>query len=297
MNRSVDLKALSPAARTELIYGVAKRASELELWRSALGRQPVDGQATPASGGSLIDLGALVQVLLGAPAAPAATSNAPETTNSGALNLGANQRHAGAVQAAAERTGLPAAALAAIVDAEAAKAGDGSWNVGSRNPRSSAAGLGQFLSGTWVGEAERTGTHLHEVATARGWLDRGGRVRADTREALLALRLDPGTSIQATADYARGNLDRLRQRGVPVGDGIEEVARAAYLAHHLGAGDAQRFLQGGLDGGRAATLLAAQVGAGAAARRIAATGGAASAHREWLNAYVGRHLRPATFTV
>ena len=46
----------------------------------------------------------------------------------------------------------------------------GRWQVMSRNPRSSAAGLGQFLSGTWIGEAQRKGTYLNEVARTRGWI-------------------------------------------------------------------------------------------------------------------------------
>ena len=91
----------------------------------------------------------------------------------------------------------------------------------SRNGQSSAAGLGQFLGGTWAGEAERAGTHLHSVAAARGWLDERGKVR---RDALLALRFDPETSIQATADYARGNHNQLRRRGVEVGEGADDIA-------------------------------------------------------------------------
>jgi hypothetical protein len=120
-------------------------------------------------------------------------------------------------------------------------------------------------------------------------------VARGARSELLALRYDPGASIQATADYARGNLDRLRRAGVAVGDSMEGVAHAAYLGHHLGVGDAIKFMKGGLDASRARLLLSAQVGAAAAGQRIAAAGDATDAHRAWLLNYVGRNVRPARF--
>ncbi|QHL89732.1 peptidoglycan-binding protein [Sphingomonas changnyeongensis] len=210
--------------------------------------------------------------------------------------LGPNARHAAAIDSAAARTGLPAPALAAIIDAEAAKKRDGSWNTHSRNPRSSAAGLGQFLAGTWEGEAERPGTWLNRAAHERGWLDEGGRVVAAARSDLLALRYDARAAIEATADYARRNLDRLQAAGVRIGDGMAEIARAAYLGHHLGAGDAVRFLSmGGLPAARAEKLLVAQIGGGAAAARIAEAGQATAAHRDWLLGFVDRHIDPARF--
>lgn len=209
--------------------------------------------------------------------------------------LGPNSSYAGALSAAAERTGVPAPALAAIVHAEAAKDGDGRWLAYSRNPRSSAAGLGQFLSGTWIGEAEREGTWLHGIAAAKGWLDGRGRVASDARSALLALRYDGETAIQATADYAKANLAQLRAAGVQIGDSVESIAQSAYVGHHLGLGDAIRFLSVGLDPGHARALLRAQVGGAAAEARIAEAGGAARAHRDWLLGFVSRNIQPARF--
>jgi hypothetical protein len=191
--------------------------------------------------------------------------------------------------------GGPSAALASIVHAEAAKGSDGRWLPYSRNPRSSAAGLGQFLSGTWRGEAEREGTWLNQVARQRGWLGDTGKVKGAHRADLLALRYDPEAAIQATADYAKDNLNALRRAGVGIGEGAQAVAQAAYLGHHLGRGDAIRFLRDGLDPGRARTLLNAQVGSGSANRRIAESGNAATAHRAWLLDYVGRNIRPDRF--
>ena len=211
--------------------------------------------------------------------------------------LGPNARHLPALVSAAERTGVPVPALAAIVHAEAAKGRDGSWQVFSRNPRSSAAGLGQFLSGTWQGMAEMRGTWLNEVARTRGWLGEGGRVLSGARSALLQLRYDPVASINTTADYARHNLDGLRRAGVSIGTGAATIAQSAYLGHHLGLGDAVRFMKGGLDPSRARMLLGAQIGAARAGQHIAAAGNATAAHRAWFMDFVSRHVRPERFSV
>ncbi|WP_246543927.1 peptidoglycan-binding protein [Novosphingobium profundi] len=211
------------------------------------------------------------------------------------LQGGPNARYAPMLREAASRTGLPAAALATIVHAEAARGSDGRWLAYSRNPRSSAAGLGQFLNATWISEAERAGTWLNAQARERGWLDARGRVERGERGALLALRYDPQASIETTADFARANLDAFRRAGIQTGGSVEDVARTAYLGHHLGRGDAIRFLTGNLNPERARNLLDAQIGSVAAARRVALAGSAVVAHRDWLMGYVDRTIQPARF--
>ena len=320
----IDLNQLPAAKRAELIYSQARSELSDRLWRAALG----NGDAAPGrdaeSRNDGMNFDSLLALLdtrtraaatppIAAPeqrsAAPTATASAPapsvvdtaapdEASTPAATRvdgLGPNSRHLPALSAAAARTGIPVPALAAIVHAEAAKGRDGSWQAFSRNPRSSAAGLGQFLSGTWAGMAETKGTWLNEIARTRGWLGEGGRVLSGARSALLQLRYDPAASIETTADYARHNLDGLRRAGVSIGTGPATIAQSAYLGHHLGLGDAVKFMKGGLAPARAKMLLGAQIGAAQAGRHIAAAGDATAAHRAWFMDFVGRHVRPERF--
>jgi hypothetical protein len=310
----LDIRSLRPEQKADLIYAQARSDLSNRLWRAALGSP--DAAADPQQSASIgtTDLDTLMAILSERrpeQAAPAQTSaqvqaeaavaaeeeaaDAPPLPLGRSGGLGPNAAHQASLEKAAGRTGLPPAALAAIVDAEAAKEKGGKWKLYSRNPRSSAAGLGQFLAGTWIGEAERSGTWLNRTAKKNGWLSDSGRVHKSARSELLMLRYDGEASIQAIADYASNNLDRLRKNGVGIGTSAVELAQAAYLGHHLGPGDAIRFLKGGLSDGHAAMLLKAQVGSASASARVASAGSAASAHRQWLLSYVDRHIQPGRF--
>ena len=308
----IDIERMRPEQKAALIYAQARSDLSGRLWRAALGGDDTAQapQQNQRSAGLAPNLETLLAVLTrddaptpqhGRPDGARATMPAPPISDptpaavERAAGLGPNAQYKGSLERAAQRTGIPTAALAAIVDAEAAKGRDGSWKLFSRNPRSSAAGLGQFLAGTWTAEAERPGTWLNQVAGSRGWLSESGRVLKGARAELLSLRYDGETSIHAIADYAKGNLDRLRHAGVAIGNGVEKVAQAAYLGHHLGAGDAIKFLKGGIDDRRAAVLLKAQIGTASANARLAQTGDASSAHRQWLLGFVERHIRPDRF--
>ncbi|ARS28963.1 hypothetical protein [Sphingomonas sp. KC8] len=330
----IDPSRLGAQQKAEIIYAEARSELSNRLWQAALGTGDNrlggvtgvdratgefsldsllamlagDGAKTAAAPPAMAALRRPAEMApLPAQVAPAASSpgdgspdRPPQPPMAPAMpaaagGLGVNAQYQGALNSAAARTGIPAAALAAIVHAESAKGPGGRWLVYSRNPRSSAAGLGQFLNGTWQGETERKGTWLNGVARERGWLNAAGKVRSEARSELLALRYDGEASIQATADYARANLDRLQREGVEVGGNVDRIAQTAYLGHHLGLGDAIKFLKGGLDSSRARLLLNAQVGSANASERIAAAGSAAGAHRAWLNEYVGKNLQPSRF--
>ena len=334
---SVEYNQLSASKKAELIYGQARSAMSDRLWRAALGTGgdgPDAGARAQEDGMSFDALLALLDAQTGQVAQPgaamstasgrdtaehpkhgpattgqimpddggttvvaAAPAPAPSSTVAPTQGLGPNARHLPALADAAARTGIPVPALAAIVHAEAAKGRDGSWQAFSRNPRSSAAGLGQFLSGTWQGMAETKGTWLNDIARTRGWLGANGGVLSGARSALLQLRYDPAASINTTADYARHNLDGLRRAGVSIGTGAATIAQSAYLGHHLGLGDAVRFMKGGLDPARARMLLGAQIGSAKASQQIAQAGNATVAHRTWFMDFVDRHVQPARFTV
>ncbi|MFV0623238.1 peptidoglycan-binding protein [Sphingomonas sp. ac-8] len=310
-----ELQQLSPTQKAELIYSQARSELSDRLWRAALGDgddATSDRHVCPENDSMPLDsLLALFEPARKAAATPASSIAAVQPSTSvatpcdppadlataavRATGLGPNARHQEAIASAAARTGIPAPALAAIVNAEAAKGADGSWQLYSRNPRSSAAGLGQFLSSTWVGMANTKGSWLNAAANARGWIGENGRVLPSARASLLSLRYDAEASINAVADYARGNLDGLRRAGVPVGNDAATIAQSAYLGHHLGLGDAIKFAKGGLDPARARTLLCAQIGTARASQNIAQAGNATVAHRTWFLDYVRRNLQPERF--
>lgn len=320
MISQLALKQLSAPQRAELIYGEARSELSSRLWRAALGSSD-DGDSdalTPRKSGMGLDgLLALfsqqdgtsqtnsAQVFQTTELNPGIAEEAPGDDDAAggipagpiaAGGLGANTRHQPALESAAARTGIPANALAAIVNAEAAKGRDGSWQCYSRNPRSSAAGLGQFLSGTWEGMAERKGTWLNAVAKSKGWLDGNGQIVSAARSSLLSLRYDPTASINTVADYARQNLDGLKRACVPIGTDADDIARSAYLGHHLGLGDAIKFAKGGLDPARARMLLGAQIGSAKASQHIVEAGNATAAHRSWFMSFVNRNIRPERFS-
>jgi hypothetical protein len=311
---------VEPSAKAELIYEQARSEVAGRLWQAALGDDASDPMDTGNRGRPDLGFETLIALLasdgkteapLPLPSTvnpaiadvdsgasgqiPVSDDDRPDGGGAPAATLGPNAGYAEALGAAASRTGIPAPALAAIIQAEAAKGADGQWLAHSRNTRSSAAGLGQFLSGTWIDEAQQTGTWLHDVAATRGWLDWNGQVLPAARSALLALRYDGAASIQTIADYAKANLEGLRAAGITIADNVESVARIAYISHHLGLGDAIRFLGKGLDPARARVLLRAQIGATAANERIADAGSASRAHREWLLGFIDHHVRAARF--
>ena len=137
------------------------------------------------------------------------------------LSLGVNEVFRDPLLKAEEITKIDAAALAALIDAEAAKvnsgANAGQWDPKSFNADSDAAGLTQFLQSTWLGHArefdhspqqgrEREGAgdgsrrrrrHARggtpQTSVRSGAVDRvGGRVRGQQSAGSRECRADPG---------------------------------------------------------------------------------------------------------
>lgn len=198
-----------------------------------------------------------------------------ECPNEDDLKLGPNSPYRQWVKLAAQRAGLLPQAVAALMNAEAAKDKAGKWKEDSMSPASSATGMTQFLDGSWLAEAVRSGTYLNDKARKEGWLrqdDQGvwcfqksdgelvsspgldrkmmklltSRRTASDRnlQKLLNLRNEAEFAIMAAMDYARANLESLAARGYAIGElNDTEKARVMYLCHHLGLSDAIHFIQ------------------------------------------------------
>ncbi|MCK9384996.1 MAG: LysM peptidoglycan-binding domain-containing protein [Nevskia sp.] len=275
---------------------------------------------------------------------PLTCSVGDECPNQDSLKLGPNNEYREWVRKAAQRAGLVPQAVAAVMNAEAAKDKNNKWKVDSKSKKSSATGMTQFLDATWVSEALRAGTYLNDKASREGWLSsdakghlqfkkadgsyitqpnlqgklialiKPARTAADSNlQKLLDLREQAEYAITAAMDYAKANLDGLRQRGYAVDDlNDTEKARIMYLCHHLGIGDAIRFIQNTipeedvhiekkgkkqLTQNGAKKLLSAQVGSTIAENKYKKENDDSwvKGHRAWLDAFIGNHIVTSIF--
>jgi hypothetical protein len=95
-------------------------------------------------------------------------------------------------------------------------------NPTAKNPNSSATGLGQFTSGTWMQIVRK---YKPQIAQCR------------TIAEVLALRNNADVSRRMTAHLVQENSEALRRAGAPVTDG------SVYLAHFAGSGGAVALLK------------------------------------------------------
>lgn len=157
----------------------------------------------------------------------------------------------GEIARAARRTGVDFNYLLAQARLES------NLDPNARAETSSAAGLYQFTSGTWLSMLDRHGPELG-LDWAGAAIENGSVRDPQTRSQLLALRYDPGASALMAAELANENRAALSATL-----GREPDAAELYLAHFLGADGATRFL-GALQsdpGQPAATLLPQAAGA------------------------------------
>ncbi len=141
----------------------------------------------------------------------------------------APQVHA-AIARAAQATGVDFAYLLGEARLESR------LNPDARAATSSAAGLYQFTSSTWLQTLDRHGAE-HGLGWA-GAAIAGGRITDPAqRSAIMDLRYDPGAAALMAGELANDNRQALT--GVL---GREPDAGELYLAHFLGAGGASQFL-------------------------------------------------------
>lgn len=224
------------------------------------------------------------------------TGGVEAPTPTGELSLGVNERYRDALLLAQRRTGIDAAAIAGLINAEAARDRSGRWNADSYNEDSGARGLTQFLAGTWVDRATTAGTYLNEVAVQRGFVrrDEHGRFAVTNRQSLLDLRNDPTAAIVSAAEYGRDNLAGLERLGLlPANMTDDQRARYMYYAHHEGFAGAVRLLTDSHNVTEAAARSALVQGRGRtrALAMMREHGSYAAAFRVWTEARA-RYLFP-----
>lgn len=166
------------------------------------------------------------------------------------LKLGANKKFKDAIYKAADKSGMPPESIASVMNAEAAKKKDGSWDPDSASTSSSAQGLTQFLDGTWLGMATTPGTALNQAAVDKGYvnatkLKNGGTkysVDKGSKQDLLDMRTDPDMSIMTGAEYDMQTYKSLERAGLTKDNPTAtESAQYMYAGHHEGPRDAKYF--------------------------------------------------------
>jgi hypothetical protein len=95
----------------------------------------------------------------------------------------------------------------------------------------------------------------------------------------------------AAVDYGLYNLAQLQTAGYSV-DTLNDAEKAKifYLTHHLGLGDAKRFIRKTITEESAHKLLVAQVGAKKAAKSAKDYGSYVEGHRAWLSDYINNNI-------
>jgi len=199
--------------------------------------------------------------------------------------------------AAAKAHGLAPQALAALINAEAAKLGkvpNQYWNAKSKNHKTSAGGLTQFLDGAWLEICENDKSLVCQYLKAHPKTSKSAR---------LALKFNAEYAIDAAAVYAEGNIAQLGKKpyNLPIDKITDptEKAKLAYLAHHEGAKGAYRIIMGLDDNDVAKNRLHKQIPdtADQYIARFVGADSAKTAYAVWLCSYVDNHIRLENFTI
>ncbi len=158
-----------------------------------------------------------------------ATSNIPTTERP-------ESRVAGHIRDASDATGVPFEFLLAQANQESR------LNPDAKNRNSSATGLYQFTSGTWMDMVKRHGAEhgleKYAQAISRGADGRWTVKNKEMRKEILDLRKDPRLSALMAGEYAKDNAQVLEARL-----GRKATDQDLYLAHFLGAGGAIKMIK------------------------------------------------------
>jgi hypothetical protein len=279
---------------------------------------------------------------------PVVIAIGPECPNKDNLCLGKNNIFRKAILDAAKRCKLDPQALGALINAEAAqltkyvpvldangqpKLGKNKqvqkrieylgWNPNSFNAGSNAAGLTQFIVGTWLGYALQGNSHLHQQCVARGWIrtienKRGQKhhefvlstglsvPRPEQQQYVsdanvkdcLQLRFDPTCSIEAAADLGYDNLRVLENSHFDLSKTTSsDKAKLMYLLHHEGPSNGVLFIKNKLASmskgkfasslERLKSIFVLQIGAKLADKYLnEADNNVELAYRRWLCKYI-----------
>ncbi|WP_158590466.1 peptidoglycan DD-metalloendopeptidase family protein [Noviherbaspirillum cavernae] len=226
----------------------------------------------------------------------------------------ANEKYRKFIIASAKKYGFTPHALAALIHAEAAKLRGGEWNADSKNEKTNAAGLTQFMSETWLEMCTDSRSFMNIRLTQENGYEKisgkreGGiyvisgrkgqthhRIATDPA---LRWRFDAEYAIDSAALYGQINLDRLRKRGINI-DSLEpeDLAKAMYFAHHEGAHGAAAIVKGTLTAPEAEKLLKAQIKEKADAYIARFNREPVKAYVHWLFSYVDSNISITQFMV
>lgn len=271
-------------SKTAIKHEIKKTNSEVHIKPNGAASKPVvTAGAEPTSSTKE------TRVESGTPAQVAATV----FTESNLFLSPQNEKYRKLILASAKRFGFTPHALAALIDAEAAKS-KGAWNANSFNEGTDAAGLTQFLRGTWLEMVAEPRSLMNQRLKHEQKLDKivGGRgsdgnyglysVNGEGKEAvkkklgdkitndILAWRFNPEYAIDTAALYGKINLEKLTKRGLNIAAlAPEDLAKVMYLAHHEGPGGAVAVIRGTMNDDVAKNNLDSQIGEKAANAFIA----------------------------
>ncbi|ENV32563.1 peptidoglycan DD-metalloendopeptidase family protein [Acinetobacter gerneri] len=200
-----------------------------------------------------------------------------------------NTKYRAYIISAAKRHGFAPQALAALINAEAARKKGGEWNEKSYNNGSKAGGMTQFLPSTWL-EMSKNKSSLVGQHVAKN-------PKLKTQQ-ILDLRFNAEMSIDAAAAYAVYNfkISKLPYQNLTE---PSSMAKFAYLLHHEGAGGGRQFVQNSFSQERAKNLLFSQIQNNKSATNYLKrfNNDAKAAYGNWLRNYIDTHINVYDYVV